>query len=88
MYSKRDRIGLDKWHISYFNAPDGRYVRATGGWFLSVWIHVGAVVVGKPNFWQRVEEIQCVQLKLRRIPRKSSLEKKMLETKSINMVER
>lgn len=36
MYSKRNRIALAKWHISYFNARDGRYVRAAGDWFLSV----------------------------------------------------
>jgi len=36
MYSKRDRIALAKWYISYFNAPAGRYVRAGGEWFLSV----------------------------------------------------
>jgi len=36
MYSKRDRIALAKWHISYFNAPDARYVRAAGEWFLFV----------------------------------------------------
>jgi len=26
---------LAKWRILYFNAPDGRYVRAAGDWFLS-----------------------------------------------------
>jgi hypothetical protein len=35
MYSKRDRIALAKWHISYFNAPDGHYVRGAGDLFLS-----------------------------------------------------
>jgi len=32
MYSKIDKIVLAKWHISYFNAPDGRYARAAGDW--------------------------------------------------------
>jgi len=36
MYSKREKIALAKWHILYFNAPDGRYVRAPGEWVLSL----------------------------------------------------